>query len=102
MKTVTFDGGLYMFLGGCAFLLVQLSTDNAAKYIDPKTLWFLQGGVGYANAVALALKMFRSSSFSAYKLNGSATPAQSVALGIPPKADTTILAKDATLTQPKP
>ncbi len=82
MKPVTFEGGLYMYLGGCAFLLIQLSGESAKTFLSPLTLWILQTVVGYTNAMALALKMYRSTTFAAGKLNGSATPQQAAALGI--------------------
>lgn len=59
-----FDGLLYVyiaFFGACAS---GFSTDEAAKYISPQTLFWLRFTCTVNSATALALKMYRSTTFS--------------------------------------
>ena len=100
MKSVTFDGGLYVYMGVSAAIIASLTSDGAAHYIDPKTLWFCQQIIGWSNAGALALKMYRSTQFAASKLNGNATQAQSAALGIVHTGHTEFITKPQTETKP--
>lgn len=44
--------------------LLFLGTDEAAKFIEPATLFWLRGLVGIVDAVALALKGFTSQTFA--------------------------------------
>lgn len=61
-----------VFVDGAAFVLIQMLTfltaafggDEAAKYISPKTLFWLKLIVGELAAGFLAFKMFRSTAYS--------------------------------------
>lgn len=61
------DGTLYVCIAGFAFLDVFFGSDMAYKYIESYTLFWLKGSVGFVGAMALALKMFRSTTFSDHK-----------------------------------
>jgi hypothetical protein len=63
-KTVMIDGTLYVIIAGCAFLEAYFGSDMSYKYIEPYTLFWLKGSIGFIGATALALKMFRSTAFS--------------------------------------
>lgn len=64
---VWIDGSLYVLIAGCAFLEAFFGSDMAYKYIEPYTLFWLKGSIGFIGATALALKMFRSTTFSDHK-----------------------------------
>lgn len=71
-KAVWIDGTLYVIMGGCAFLEAFFGSDTAYKYVEPYTLFWLKGATGLLGAMALALKMFRSTVFSDSKTEGEA------------------------------
>lgn len=61
---VIIDGGLYAAVALFMFLGSQFGTDEAAKYVSPVTLFWLRTFIGSLSATALALKLFRSTSFA--------------------------------------
>jgi hypothetical protein len=58
------DGLTYVGIALFAALTAALSTDDAYKYIDEARLFYLRSGTQCIGAVLLALKMFRSTTFS--------------------------------------
>lgn len=67
------DGAIYVILGVLTAVTAMFSSDDAAKYVSPEMLFWVKGSVACASAGALALKMFRSTSFAEYqaKKNGN-------------------------------
>lgn len=68
------DATIYVTIAVTAFLMTQLGSDEAAKYIDAQLLFYLKSVTGSLSAGALSLKMFRSETFSNWKkekLNGN-------------------------------
>lgn len=64
VKPVHIDGALYCAIGFLTALLVCLDSDKAVKLIAPATLWWVQTIAESLNGGLLALKMFRSTSYS--------------------------------------
>lgn len=58
------DGFLYCAIALFGFFSTSFGTDEAAKYVAPITLFWLRTVTGAASAAFLALKMFRSTTFS--------------------------------------
>lgn len=73
MKPVTFDGYIYLVIAVASACAASFGSDDAAKYIYPITLWWLKNFFIWIGAGALALKMYRSTTFADYKTaqNGS-------------------------------
>lgn len=46
-----------------------LGSDDAAKYIDAQTLFWMKGATNWLNGGLIALKMFRSETYSNWKLS---------------------------------
>lgn len=66
------DATLYVLIGILTALSAALSTDDAAKHIDPVQLWWAKTWTNSALGGCLSLKMFRSDVFSRWKANGQA------------------------------
>lgn len=64
------DATIYVTIAVAGFLMTQFGSDEAAKYIDPQALFYLKTTNGCLSAGALALKMFRSETYSKWKSNG--------------------------------
>lgn len=58
------DGTLYALIALFGYLNGYFGSDDAAKYIDAKTLFYLNGLVGGLGATFLAIKMFRSTQYA--------------------------------------
>lgn len=61
---VVIDGSLYVLVAVFGTMTALLSNDDSAKWIEPRTLFWVKFWVGAASAAALALKMFRSTQYS--------------------------------------
>lgn len=64
LPSVYIDGFLYTMVGTFAVLLGALSSDEAAKYIIPQVLFWLKTATSVLGAVALNVKMYRSTGYS--------------------------------------
>lgn len=64
IPSVFIDGLIYGLIAFFTAWTAILSSDDAAKYIVPAVLFWSKGFCGAANAVLLALKMYRSTSFA--------------------------------------
>lgn len=64
---VIFDGGLYVGMGITSVTLACLSTDEAAKFLAPATLFWTRTILAVMDAVFLNLKMFRSTGFAQHQ-----------------------------------
>jgi hypothetical protein len=58
------DGFLYVSIALFGFLATAFGSDESAKYISPQALFWLRTICGASSAGLLALKMFRSTTFS--------------------------------------
>lgn len=67
IKPVWIDGSIYVMMAITGVNAAMMSSDNAAKYIDYKTLFYLMWINGILDAGLLALKMFRSTAFADHK-----------------------------------
>lgn len=67
IKPVYLDGFIYIGMATTGVNAAMLSSDNAAKYIDPMWLFYLLWINGIADAVLLSIKMYRSTSFADHK-----------------------------------
>ncbi len=66
LQSIHIDGALYVGIGFLTAIQGGFSTDDAAKYIAPATLWWVRTSVMGLLAGVAALKMFRSQAFSDY------------------------------------
>ena len=66
LQSIHIDGALYVGIGFLTAIQGGFSTDDAAKYIAPATLWWVRTLVMGLLAGIAALKMFRSQSYSDY------------------------------------
>lgn len=64
MRTIHIDFMLYIAIAVCAAFVAMFSSDDAAKYIAPATLWWTKNIFEVLGAAALAAKMFRSTQFA--------------------------------------
>jgi hypothetical protein len=64
LTPVVFDGAIYVSLALFTFLQTQLGGDKAAKYIAPVLLFWCKLVIGSFAACALAIKMYRSTSYA--------------------------------------
>ena len=67
VPAVFIDGSTYIAIAVFAAALTMYSSDDAAKYVDPETLWKVKGGLGVVSAGLLALKMFRSTAYAEHQ-----------------------------------
>lgn len=58
---------IYTVIGGLGVFITYLSADDAAKHIDPATLFWLKAASGTAMGALASLKGFISESFSRWK-----------------------------------
>ena len=66
---MVFDGIIYVMVQMLTVLSTQFGTDEAAKYIEPTMLFWIKIVIGELAAGALAVKMFRSTTFADYLKN---------------------------------
>jgi hypothetical protein len=79
ISPATFDGLLWIIIGGCTAGLAALSSDDAYKYVEAHTLWNLKFWMGIANGGAMALKTFRSTVYAKHlEEKGTKTTSQTV------------------------
>jgi hypothetical protein len=73
LQPVVFDGIVYFAIAVFGYLNTSFGSDEAAKYISPLALFWLRESCGAIAAGALALKMYRSTTFAEYRQakNGS-------------------------------
>lgn len=64
IPAIWLDGCLYVAVAVFMFLQNQFGSDEAAKYVSPHGLFWITTIVGALGAGALALKLFRSSSYA--------------------------------------
>ncbi len=64
IPAVFIDGSLYVLIALFGALSAAFSTDEAAKYLHPEHLFWLRTICNVNAAWLLALKMFRSTSYS--------------------------------------
>lgn len=64
IPAVFLDGLIYVLLALFTFLQTQFAGDEAAKYITPQTLFWTKLTIGSFATIALALKLFRSTSYA--------------------------------------
>lgn len=67
ISPTVFDGLVYLALGWFIYAQSYLGGDDAAKYINPAPLFWLNFAVGSGATIAGALKMFRSTAYADYK-----------------------------------
>lgn len=67
------DGLLYVLIAIFGAITACMSTDEAAKYLEPETLFWIRTTASVNSAGFLALKMFRSTSFADHQA-GKETP----------------------------
>jgi len=67
VPAVFIDGLIYILLALTAANGAFLGSDNAAKYISPQVLFYLQWSNDGGGAMLLALKMFRSTAFAEHQ-----------------------------------
>lgn len=58
------DGTLYALVAMFGFLQAQFGSDDAAKYLSPVHLFWIKTVVGAMASVALAMKLYRSTSYA--------------------------------------
>jgi len=58
------DGALYVGIAFFAALAALFGSDESAKYLQPEPLFWTRGGCSVTSATLLALKMYRSTSYS--------------------------------------
>lgn len=61
---VFLDGATFVLIQMLTFLSASFGSDQAAKFIEAKTLWILQISIGGLASGFLALKMFRSTAYA--------------------------------------
>jgi len=61
---VVVDGTLYLLVAVLGWQMGMLSSDDASKYVSPQVLFWMKFSLGGISAGLLALKMFRSNSYS--------------------------------------
>jgi len=66
LKPCHIDGLIYVLIAFFGAASSALSQDDAAKYIEPATLWLSRNLCTAIAAALLALKMFRSTAYSDY------------------------------------
>lgn len=64
LSPVCTDAILYMLIAMFMFMQSYLSSDEAAKYVNPATLFWVKFYIGALGAGIGALKMFRSTTFA--------------------------------------
>lgn len=66
VSPVFVDGMLYVLIALFVFCQSYFGSDEAAKYVAPALLFWINGALGAGAAAVGALKMFRSSTYSDY------------------------------------
>lgn len=61
------DAIVYVTIAISAYLMTQLGSDEAAKYIDAQALFYLKTANGSLSAGSLAIKLFRSDIYTKWK-----------------------------------
>lgn len=73
------DGSLYVFVGLFAYLSTQFGSEEAAKYIGARALFFTKLIVGGFGSISLSLKLFRSTTFADHQADKKAAASAVVA-----------------------
>ena len=74
IQPVFLDGLLYVLIAIFGAITACMSTDEAAKYLEPETLFWIRTTASVGGAAFLALKMFRSTAFADHQASGKETP----------------------------
>ena len=64
MRPVHIDGLIFVAIAVFGSIGSALGADDAAKWIEPKMLWFARNGCTAFAAGFLALKMYRSTTYA--------------------------------------
>ncbi len=64
IRPVHVDGAIFVAIAIFGYFGTSLGSDDAAKWIDAKTLWFARNGTTAIAGGLLALKMYRSQAYS--------------------------------------
>ena len=64
MRSSHIDGAIYVAIAFCGSVAANLSSDDAAKYIDATILWWSKNSFVAVSSALLALKMYRSTQFA--------------------------------------
>lgn len=67
VSPVFLDGTLYILIAMFGALTAAFSSDEAAKYLEDETLFWVRTICGTTSATLLALKMFRSTSYAEHQ-----------------------------------
>lgn len=67
IPAVFIDGFLYMLIAMFTFLQGYMSGDEAAKWVNPEVRFWMNCTIGSLAAACGAIKMFRSTSYSAHQ-----------------------------------
>lgn len=73
LSPVCTDAILYMLIATFMFMQSYLSSDEAAKYVAPATLFWVKFYIGALGAGIGALKMFRSTTFADHQRDAIST-----------------------------
>lgn len=72
---VFIDGLLYALVAMFGFLQTQFGSDDAAKFISPQVLFWIKTVVGAMAAMALSIKLYRSTAFADHQAQKKADTA---------------------------
>ena len=61
------DGLLFVMMAFLTAIAMRLASDDAAKYIEPKTLWWLVTWLGASIQGLQAFKMYRSEGYARHR-----------------------------------
>lgn len=61
------DGLLYLLIGWFTFNQAYFGGDEAAKYIQPETKFWINWLIGSGAVICTSIKMFRSTAFAEHK-----------------------------------
>ena len=96
---VIIDGVLYVCIALFNFLETYFSSDESYKYISPWVLFWLKAIIGGLGAVAGALKMYRSTSYSDHLKAKAAAQLGTITVdNTPPVGDKPQVGKQITTT----
>ena len=69
LHSSTIDGFLYVGIATFGAITACMSTDEAAKYLAPETLFWVRTSCSVFGASLLSLKMYRSTGFAQAKVD---------------------------------
>lgn len=67
IPSVFIDGALYALIAWFTFNQAYFGGDEASKYIEPETKFWLNWSIGSGASLFAAIKMFRSTVFAEHK-----------------------------------